>query len=169
MFKNVFAVGNRRFSCALLGLFILMLTALVMFAAVMWKGYADEREWRAMRDELQTHWLAWKQQGINDYSVRYSANNSNFVCQDETLTIINNVINQIPTCAQNPNGYYYAPYGYVSSISDAYALLDDWMLYNRGLHIEIEYHPDLHYITRAEFEDWSGTIRFEYTDLQVAE
>lgn len=140
-----------------------MLCAVGQFAAVMFKAYQAEREWNAMRRDFQEHWAAWRTQNIQTYSVTYNNCNYYFCCQGEHLEIEGGVVTQIPACGGGTAGY--SQYERVVSVGETYIALDEWMRYHHGEPIKIEYHPNLHYITRAEFQDWSGTVIIEYRDL----
>jgi hypothetical protein len=172
MFKR----PNRLFNCALLGLVILATCNLILFVALLGRVWQAERDWQARLDELEHNRILWQTQALSSYQVTYSnCGGGVFCCQSETLTVRDDMVAELPTCANNSYGVYNTFSGYwsayqsVSDVNDTFYWVELWMGENRDLPLEVDYHPTQGYITliRLTPDDSGPQVVIEYLDLQA--
>ncbi len=161
------SIQNRRFTIALLALiplFLIMLVLLVMMVSRIWER---ERHLRDQREELDRQYNLWQQQNIEHYTVTYS---NSLNCQNIKMVVQDgNVESLEPAC----NNYYYGRYGtgVIRSVDELFIWMQAVGLDGQFREVGIDYHPDLHYITRLVIDDQysASVIEIRYENLKVSQ
>lgn len=169
MIATVFQRQNRLFTLLVLGWFPLLLVMLGLFGVAASQIWENERELRELRREFDRHYALWEQQQIQNYTVTYS-NTAATSCIKVTMKVENSFINSTtPTCSNTYYGYY--SHGAVRSMQDLFFWIDTYAFDSNFETVEIEYHPQLHYVTRLVIDDpySASTVEIRYEDLRPDE
>ncbi|MBZ0308705.1 MAG: DUF6174 domain-containing protein [Anaerolineae bacterium] len=160
-------IQNRRFTIALLGLIPLVLVMLVLLVVMASRVRERERHLRDQQEELDRQYDLWQQQNINHYTVTYSNSVS---CQNVKMLVRDgNVESLTPTC----NNSYYGLYGsgLIRPMDELYAWMQVVVLDGQFRDVKIDYHPELHYITRLviDHQDSASIVEIRYENLKVSQ
>lgn len=160
-------IQNRRFIIALLGLIPLVVVMLVLLVVMVSRLWERERHLRDQREELDRQYDLWQQQNIDHYTVTYSNSVS---CQNIKMLVRDgNVESLQPAC----NNYYYGRYGYglIRSMDELYVWMQAVGLDGQFRDVKIDYHPELHYITRLVIDDQhsASVVEIRYEHLKVSQ
>lgn len=171
MIRKAFSKQNWLFTLALVGLAGLMITIGVLLVMVMGRAWAIEHAFTQDRTAFRSHFDAWQNQNVADYTVTYSNCNPQFCCQRAQLIVDKaQRVSLTPACDTTTNTYYgYGLESRAMTMSELFVWINDQ--YNYGGNwdtLKISYHPELHYITHLEYRGWTwgNLITLDYENLR---
>jgi hypothetical protein len=148
----------------LLGLNLLCVLGLGL--GVFGRVWQANMAYQAEMDELRSYQAQWQQTEPLTYTFLYTYCTSyGTCCQAAPVEVVGDSIPILPTCATSLNtlsyypGIWDGPQYNLLTLRQVYNWAEYWREEYPRRYMSIEYHPELHYITRLEYEPTEGANR----------